>query len=178
MKKTRITLLACAVLAAGTLTACETLSELGLGRSQPEPVAQAPAKPEVPETPPTRADAVEVSSNSSAPAPENLTEAERKFAEGLSQYNDGNYAAAIRALRDPSLKRAWPELQTRSLKYLAFSYCVTKSVAQCRATFGEILKLDPEFELSDAEVGHPSWGPVFKKAQEDAALRPAKAQRQ
>ena len=60
------------------------------------------------------------------------------------------------------------DTQTTALKYLAFSFCVTRRQAQCQAQFENALKLDPAFDLEPAERGHPLWGPVFervKKAQ-------------
>lgn len=137
------------------------------GLSSPDDVAS--AQQAVPEPAPVeqsvavlRADAVDAAA--SAQPTENLTEVERRFIEGLNRYNDGNYPAAIRLFREQAFKRSWPELQIRSMKYLAFSYCVTKATVQCQATFAEILKLDPGFELTEAEAGHPIWGPVFTQA--------------
>ena len=55
-------------------------------------------------------------------------------------------------------------LRIRVLKYLAFSHCVTNNVPQCRKAFGQALTLNPEFNLTPAERGHPKWGPAFEKA--------------
>lgn len=128
---------------------------------QPQPDPEPPAPVSLAERLETEPTAVTSSSN------ENLTSIERRFAEGLNQYNDGNYAAAIRIFREPVFSRSWPELQVRALKYLAFSYCVTNNVSACRRTFVQLFKVNPDFELSDAESGHPIWGPAFKQAKAD-----------
>lgn len=97
-----------------------------------------------------------------------LTAVERRFSEGLALYNDGRYADAIKIFREPVFTRAWPELRMRSLKYLAFSYCVTEKAQQCQQSFEEVFKLDASFELSSAERGHPLWDPVFQQAKTKA----------
>lgn len=143
--------------------------------AEPEPAhaSTAVAEPEPPVAPSTRAERIEAEPSETS---ENaaLTDVERRFAEGLGKYNDGSYADAIRIFREPVFKRAWPELQIKSLKYLAFSYCVNNNVNQCRATFVQLLRVDPAFELSSAESGHPGWGPIFKQAKADAAKNPAR----
>jgi hypothetical protein len=47
-------------------------------------------------------------------------------------------------------------------KYLAFMHCAQSREKQCRTEFRKALVLNPEFELTPAESGHPSWGPVFR----------------
>ena len=56
------------------------------------------------------------------------------------------------------------ETQVAAHKLLAFSYCVTNRIAPCRAEFSKILDLNPRFDLSPAEKGHPIWGPAFEFA--------------
>lgn len=46
-------------------------------------------------------------------------------------------------------------------KYLAFIYCTSQRKRQCRTEFRKALKIDPAFDLTPAEAGHPLWGPVF-----------------
>ncbi|MCS4292944.1 Flp pilus assembly protein TadD [Comamonas sp. BIGb0152] len=139
--------------------------------NDPEPSAiPASAELEVVAPPPPESRAAQVSDQVNTTG---LTAVERRFSEGLALYNDGRYANAIRIFREPVFTRAWPELRMRSLKYLAFSYCVTGKAAQCQKSFEEILKLDAAFELSSAEQGHPLWDPVFQqaKAKVDATVR-------
>jgi hypothetical protein len=124
----------------------------------PVPVVVAPQPP----TPPvvTRAASIE----SAEPTAPFQTAVEKTFAEGLELYEKGDYPAAIKKLQSPELKQAWPELRVRSLKYLAFSYCVSNDLTACHAAFYEAIQVDPEFNLKPAEQGHPIWGAVFKKA--------------
>jgi hypothetical protein len=67
------------------------------------------------------------------------------------------------------------EKKINTHKFIAFSYCLTKRVTLCRAEFGKILLLDPNFELGPAEAGHPSWGPSFQA--EKAKRKPAAARK-
>ena len=56
-----------------------------------------------------------------------------------------------------------------ALKYTAFSYCVTNRPTPCRQSFERALRLDPSFDLSPGEQGHPLWGPQFAKARQGGA---------
>jgi len=90
---------------------------------------------------------------------------EKDLSEGIRQYEDGQYRAAQRHLQaalDAGLSARADRIKAH--KYLAFSYCVTERERQCREEFRNILDLDPRFELSPAEAGHPLWGPVFRSA--------------
>jgi len=89
---------------------------------------------------------------------------ERPFAEGLDFYYKGNYLAAIEKFKSPELASAPPPSRVRTLKYLAFSYCVTNQLPACQQAFYDALRIDPQFKLSPSEAGHPIWGPVFLKA--------------
>jgi outer membrane protein assembly factor BamD (BamD/ComL family) len=94
------------------------------------------------------------------------TEIEKTFSEGLNHYNNGNYNAAIKKFNAPVMKNAWPELQIRNLKYLAFSYCLINDLQECERMFTEILRINPQFKLLPQERGHPVWGTVFEKVQQ------------
>lgn len=89
--------------------------------------------------------------------------AEERLAAGVTQYEEGNYAQAQRLLQaslaDGLTSRT---SQARAYKYLAFIYCITDRTPQCRQEFGNALTADPKFNLTPAEAGHPSWGPVFR----------------
>ncbi len=84
--------------------------------------------------------------------------------EGIALYHDGDFNGAIRKLGGKELDDAPLSTRTKALKYLAFSYCVTKRPAQCLAAFEKAFELDPGFELTQGERGHPLWGPVYRKA--------------
>jgi Tfp pilus assembly protein PilF len=82
--------------------------------------------------------------------------------EGELNYEEGNYRVARRRLQfalEEGLSR--PD-RVKAHKYLAFIACVSSQQLTCREEFATALELDPNFELSLAEAGHPIWGPVFK----------------
>ena len=88
---------------------------------------------------------------------------EAALAAGITQYEEGNYGQAQRLLQTSLADGlATPALQAQAYKHLAFIYCVTDRIAQCRQEFSNALKADPGFTLSPAEAGHPGWGPVFR----------------
>lgn len=144
------------------LTGCASRDQVHDTEADASPTSQ---ELEVMEAPPPESRAAQVSDQLDSANP-SLTAVERRFSEGLGMYNDGRYDNAIKVFRDPVFTRAWPELQLRSLKYMAFSYCVTGKVPQCQKSFEDILKIDASFELSSTEQGHPLWDPVFRQAQD------------
>ncbi|KVO67627.1 type VI secretion protein [Burkholderia ubonensis] len=80
-------------------------------------------------------------------------------------YAAGDYGRTIAILgRAREIDGADVDTQVAAHKLLAFSYCVTNRVVTCRAEFSKILDLNPRFELSPAEKGHPIWGPAFETA--------------
>jgi hypothetical protein len=84
--------------------------------------------------------------------------------EGIRLYNDGDFNGAIRKLSAREIGSGPVSTRLTALKYTAFSYCVTSRPAQCENTFEKALRIDPSFDLSPGEHGHPLWGPVFAKA--------------
>jgi hypothetical protein len=87
--------------------------------------------------------------------------------EGINLYNEGDFNAAIRRLSAREIAAGSVSTRVTALKYTAFSYCVTSRAEQCRQAFDKALRLDPSFELSVGEHGHPLWGPVFARAKRD-----------
>ena len=79
----------------------------------------------------------------------------------LRAYDGGEYgeaevglqAAVGQGLSDPE--------RVDARKYLAFIYCASGREKQCREEFRKALAIAPGLELSDAESGHPVWGPLF-----------------
>ena len=61
-------------------------------------------------------------------------------------------------------------------KHLAFIACAYNRPAECENAFRAAFAADPAFRLSEAEVGHPLWGPVYKRvaAEEAAKASPAR----
>jgi Tfp pilus assembly protein PilF len=92
-----------------------------------------------------------------------LPTAEARLKSGIQLYEQGNYAQAQRTLQG-SLNEGLASRtdQARAYKYLAFIYCVTDRIAQCRQEFSNAIAADPKFTLTPAEAGHPTWGPVFR----------------
>lgn len=88
---------------------------------------------------------------------------EARLKSGIALYENGNYAQAQRSLQ-ASLNEGLASRsdQARAYKYLAFIYCVTDRIAQCRQEFSNALSADPKFTLTPAEAGHPGWGPVYR----------------
>lgn len=84
--------------------------------------------------------------------------------EGIALYDKGDYNGAIRRLAQADVATGPHATQLAAFKYSAFSYCLSNRALQCRQQFDKALKLDPAFDLSPGEAGHPLWGPVFAKA--------------
>jgi tetratricopeptide (TPR) repeat protein len=100
--------------------------------------------------------------------------AQKSLALGVRQYEAGDYEDALKKLNaalDHGLLSK--EDLSRARKYLAFIFCTSNREAQCRDEFRKALEINPRFDLSAAEAGHPIWGPVF--AVERATLLEAKA---
>jgi hypothetical protein len=59
------------------------------------------------------------------------------------------------------------------MKYLSFTYCLQGRYRECRTEFVKIYDVDPGFDLTPAEAGHPSWTHTFAaaKAQAQKALK-------
>lgn len=105
-----------------------------------------------------------------APAP--LDRAQQELANGVGSYENGNYKLAARQLQTAlALGLEARDEQARAHKFLAFMQCVGGRERQCREEFRKALAADPAFDLTPAEAGHPTWGPVFRKIK--AASKPA-----
>lgn len=87
---------------------------------------------------------------------------EAALAAGIRQYEDGNYAEAAKQLQSGIQQGLTTADRVKAHKHLAFIHCVSERTAACREEFRKALSIDPGMELSAAEAGHPSWGPVFR----------------
>ena len=114
----------------------------------------------------------------SGPTPEEMAKQERleraniSLAEGLKQYDGGNYDAAMKGFLvalDSGLLGVQAQLNAR--KHIAFMHCVSSREANCKEEFEKALTLDPKFDLSAAEAGHPTWGPVFRNVKSELEAR-------
>lgn len=108
--------------------------------------------------------------NAPADSSMGIETADRELAAGVALYDNGDYVQAIRSL----LTSQWiwvAPLETRvtAQKYIAFSHCLLNRPKPCMASFGDLLKIKPDFELAAAEAGHPQWGAAFKQAKRQAA---------
>lgn len=151
------------VMACTILQGCETAPKLA---PAPKPVVKPKETP--PPLPPPAAEP-----SNPALSPEMLA-----LKDGTALYDSGDYNGAIKKLN--AATEIWnghnKDAQLGALKILAFSYCVTSRTQSCRQQFDKALKLDPAFNLSAAEIGHPVWGPVFLKSK-NAVKAPAPAKK-
>lgn len=108
-----------------------------------------------------------------APAP--LDKAQQELANGVGSYENGNYKLAVRQLQTAlALGLEAGSEQARAHKFLAFMQCVGGRERLCREEFRKALAADPAFDLTPAEAGHPTWGPVFRKLKATAGKPAAK----
>lgn len=93
-----------------------------------------------------------------------LDKAQQELASGGASYENGAYKLAARQLQNAlTLGLEAPGEKARAHKYLAFIHCMSGRGRQCREEFRKAFEADPAFELTPAEAGHPTWGPVFRK---------------
>lgn len=82
---------------------------------------------------------------------------------GVSSYEDGDYKLSAKQLQSALALGLDARGQARARKYLAFMHCVGGRTNLCRDEFRKALEADPGFDLTPAEAGHPTWGPVYRK---------------
>ena len=80
---------------------------------------------------------------------------------GGRKYDEGSYVDAARYLQG-AIDLGLNDSEALSAhKYLAFIHCASRRERACRDEFRRVLALNPGFQLTPAEAGHPAWGPVF-----------------
>lgn len=91
--------------------------------------------------------------------------AEKALLAGIRSYEEAQYAEAEKSL-SASLKAGFtvPKDAALAHKYLAFIYCTSSRIEECKRAFSAARTVDPSFSLSKKEVGHPQWGPVYKQS--------------
>ncbi len=90
--------------------------------------------------------------------------AEHALAAGLVDYDDGAFERAETQFREAVKQRLQnPRDAGVAYKHLAFIACAFNRLAECEADFRAAFAVDPDFRLSDAEIGHPIWGPVYRR---------------
>jgi len=116
----------------------------------------------------------EMTAATAAPATAAAEKGPRSVAEqfldrGLAQYDAGDFEAALKLLQS-ALKEGLPAKadQVKALKHSAFSLCLLHRYRSCRAEFMKIFEVDPDFDLTAAEAGHPSWRRTYASAKRRA----------
>lgn len=90
--------------------------------------------------------------------------AERAFINGMRFYEDGQYERAEVMFRRALSEGLRDQNDVAAAnKHLAFIACAYDRPADCETAFRAAFSADPNFSLTDAEVGHPLWGPVYKR---------------
>lgn len=111
-----------------------------------------------------------------------LPKAEQMMIDGIVKYDSGDYPTSQKLL-EAALKEGLKEKsdQVRAMKHVAFNLCLQEKFTACRTAFIKIYEVDPDFDLTPAEAGHPSWTKTFmgakaqaKKALHDKEVREAK----
>jgi tetratricopeptide (TPR) repeat protein len=95
--------------------------------------------------------------------------AEQFFDKGMAQYEAGDFEAAVKLLQ-AAVREGLPAKadQVKALKHSAFSLCLLKRYRSCRDEFIKIFEVDPDFDLTAAEAGHPSWTRTYASAKRRA----------
>jgi Tfp pilus assembly protein PilF len=103
------------------------------------------------------------------PAQVSLTElsarpAEKALLSGMRAYEDAQYPEAEKLLTE-ALAAGFTVKKDATLahKYLAFIYCTSARMEDCKQAFLAARAADPSFSLTKKEIGHPQWGPVYKQ---------------
>ena len=98
-----------------------------------------------------------------------LSKAQQMLSDGMVKYEAGEYEAAHKLL-DAALTEGLKDTanQVKAMKYIAFTECLQGHYKDCRNQFIKIYDVDPDFDLTPAEAGHPSWTKTFAAAKATA----------
>ena len=90
--------------------------------------------------------------------------AEKALLSGMRAYEEAQYPEAEKFLT-VALAAGFTVKKDASLahKYLAFIYCTSARMEECKQAFLAARAADPTFSLTKKEVGHPQWGPVYQQ---------------
>jgi Tfp pilus assembly protein PilF len=90
--------------------------------------------------------------------------AEHALAAGLVDYDDGAFDRAQTDF-ESALKSGLRDAHDAAVahKHLAFIACAFNRPADCESQFRAAFAADPGFHLSESEIGHPIWGPVYRR---------------
>lgn len=100
--------------------------------------------------------------------------AERAFLNAMRFYEEGQHERAEVLFRR-ALAEGLKDSNDVAMadKHLAFIACAYNRPAECEASFRSAFAADPNFRLTEAEVGHPIWGPVYRRVAEEQAAKPS-----
>lgn len=127
-----------------------------------------------------------VSASAPEPVQKALTKAEQLLADGMAKYDAGEFDSAYKILQS-ALKEGLDKKpdQLKAVKHSAFCLCLAEKWGQCRTEFMKLFDIDPSFDLTPAEAGHPSWTRTYagakqrwkdaQTAKEKQAAKPAAA---
>jgi Tfp pilus assembly protein PilF len=109
---------------------------------------------------------VSVAELAQRPGERALLEGMRNYDNGSFEQADGNFRAALAAgladKRDTAI----------AYKHLAFIACAFNRLGECEANFRSAFSANPNFRLTDAEIGHPVWGPVYRRVAAEQPVQP------
>jgi hypothetical protein len=90
--------------------------------------------------------------------------AERALVDGIRLYEGGEFERAEATLRAAvAAGLADHRDLAAAYKYLAFIACAFNRGTECALDFTNAFAADPQFRLNDVEIGHPLWGPVYRR---------------
>lgn len=98
--------------------------------------------------------------------------AQANLNEGLKRYEAGSYEEAMKNFLfalDSGVLPVPQQLVAR--KHMAFMHCLGGREPSCKEEFQKAFTLDARFDLTPAEAGHPSWGPVFRVVKAETEMR-------
>ena len=86
-----------------------------------------------------------------------------QLALGQKQFEAGDLESATKNFNASLEHGMLPKVdQSTARKHLAMINCVSNREAQCRDEFRKAFEIYPDFALTQAEDGHPIWGPVYR----------------
>ena len=90
--------------------------------------------------------------------------AERALVDGIRLYESAEFERSEASLRQALAGKLADRRDVAvAYKYLAFIACAFNRGTECALDFTSAFNADPAFRLSDAEIGHPLWGPVYRR---------------
>ena len=98
-----------------------------------------------------------------------IGKAEQFLADAMVKYESGDIAEAQKLFEAAVAEGLRDKADTvRAMKQVAFCMCLLGRYPQCRAQFVKIYDMEPAFDLTPAESGHPSWTKTFAAAKAQA----------